>query len=205
VTHIYAPNSADINSHQIGNGPTDTPIGSTDWSAFVPIGANGTAGPFGASTTFAQLLAAPGFDQTEAGLQPALPITTFHTGNGAGVLIGMTATLNNVPWFFQSTIEVVVWDNSSGLYPTWTTASAAWESGLIAAGNSGPLNVQLYGPSPPPASLIGLQSFNLYYNIPEPSSLALGTLGLISVGMFSRLASLKVPPKRLKDSNLRKG
>jgi hypothetical protein len=60
VTHIYAPNSADICSWQIGNGLTDTPIGSTDWSAFMLIGANGTAGPFAASTTLDPLLAAPG-------------------------------------------------------------------------------------------------------------------------------------------------
>jgi hypothetical protein len=54
---------------------------------------------------------------------------------------------------------------------------------LIAAAESGTLNLQLYSPLQP-TWLEGLQSFNLYYT-PEPSAFAL--IGLAAgVGLWSR-------------------
>jgi hypothetical protein len=74
-------------------------------------------------------------------------------------------TLSNVPPDAEvATVEMVAWDNSSGLYPTWTEAREAWTQGPLAAGMSGTLNVSNIGGfvNPPPV-LTGLQSFNLWW------------------------------------------
>jgi hypothetical protein len=174
ITHVYAPLSTNPYFQQAGNGSADTPLGSHDWSAFTPIGANGTGGAFGAATTFAQLLGANGAGQPEGSLRPALPTTTFRTGALAGYVALVTSTFSNIPWdVVAATIEMVAWDNSSGLYPIWTEAAPAWRAGLIAAGGSGlwtqPIPIQ------PEASLWGGVSFNLYY-IPEPSCIGIAAL-----------------------------
>jgi hypothetical protein len=85
----------------------------------------------------------------------------------------------------MATMEMVAWDNSSGLYPTWTQASVAWGGGLIAGGRSGPWNQDMAPPDQPSANLINSQdpsqhvmSFNLYF-IPEPSTFALVGLGVV--------------------------
>lgn len=180
VTRVFAPSSNSPVFHQTGNGAADTPAGTQDWSGFSLIGASGTNGFFGAGTTFAQLLSANGADQPEASLQPANPTTTFRTGVASGYIAGRTATLGNVPPdSFAATLEMVAWDNSSGLYPTWAQAAPAWQAGLIAAGESGRWTQALSNPSGPPAPLFGLVSFNLYFNVPEPRGLSLASLGVL--------------------------
>jgi len=187
VTHIYAPNSANIAMSQIGNGPTDTPSNGISWAGFTVIGANGTGGAYGAATTFAQLLGADGGGIPEASLVPMNPTTTFRTGAAGGFLTGVTSTLASTPAAGEAlaTMEMVAWDNSSGLYPTWTQARAAWLSGAIAAGVSGTFNVGPIGGLNPAPTLNGLQSFNLYF-IPEPSTFALAGLGAAALLIFRR-------------------
>ncbi len=80
-------------------------------------------------------------------------------------------------------MEMVAWDNSSGLYPTWSQAVIAWQAGLIAAGKSSLWNQDHFGGSQPAPNLINTQdpsqhvvSFNLYF-IPEPSTFALVGVG----------------------------
>jgi hypothetical protein len=183
ATHVYAPY---FFLSQIGNGSNDTPPGATSWAGFTPIGANGTGGLFGGATTFAQLLAAPGSNQSESSLVPAGPATTFRTGRAAGFLAPVTATLSNVAADApNASIEMVAWDNSSGLYPTWTQASLAWRAGLICAGESGIFNVSnIGGTINIPPYLVGLQSFNLYGTCPEPSTI---WLALSGAGLLVRL------------------
>lgn len=179
VTHVYAPRAGSPASALVGNGTADTPPGTVDWSGFTPIGANGTVGQYGGATTVAQLLAAPGFNQPETSLVPqATGIATFRTGAAAGFICGgITVTLSNVqPDAPGATFEMIAWDNSTGLYPTWTQASVGVRAGLIAFGSSGTFNVGPIGGTTTPPNLIGLQSFNLYI-IPEPSVLALLSLG----------------------------
>jgi hypothetical protein len=182
VTHIYAPSPYDPMFHQIGNGSADTPAGTLDWSGFTLIGASGSNGQFGAATTLAQLLGAPGYNQPESSLLLAIPVTSFRTGAAAGNIFPAIATLENVDYYSPATVEMVAWDNSSGLYPTWTEASPAWASGLIAAGKSGTVNTQTATPTAAAPPLVGLQSFNLFF-IPEPSGLGLaaaaGILGVL--------------------------
>jgi hypothetical protein len=178
--HVYAPLPGNPFFSQIGNGPNDIPPGTTQWAGFPLIGASG-----GAATTYAQLLGAPGYNVPESGLLPGLPVTTFRTGTAAGAMVPQTSTFNNIaPDAPEATLEMVTWDNSSGLYPTWTQASFAWLNGLIAAGKTGTWNQDHLGGSInlPPHMINSTdptqhaQSFNLYF-VPEPTTAALAGLG----------------------------
>src|SRR5205807_5031712 len=56
--------------------------------------------------------------------------------------------------------QMVAWDNSSGLYPTWTQASVAWENGLIGAGKSDTFVLtHIGGGTNPPPFMTNLTSF----------------------------------------------
>jgi len=190
VQHIYAPLSANPTNSQIGNGSGDLASGSTSWAGYSVIGLNGTGGSYGGATTFAQLLGAPGAGSPESSLVPAGPTTTFRTGAGGGWVAGTTTTLGNVnPDAASATLELVAWDNSSGQYPTWTQARAAWLAGTIAAGVSGTFNVSAIGGTVNQApSILGVQSFNMYFigTVPEPSTFALAGLGAAALLIFRR-------------------
>ena len=70
-----------------------------------------------------------------------------------------------------------VWDNKNGLITDWTTALDQ-SPGSELMGMSAPINVSPVGGSgAPPPALFGLQSFNLTYNVPEPSTFAFAGLG----------------------------
>jgi hypothetical protein len=83
---------------------------------------------------------------------------------------------------------MVALDNTSGLYPTWTQANAAWKNGLIAAGEGGIFNLgPIGGLTTPAPNLTGLQSFNIYSTtIPEPATFALLGLGGAAMLIFRR-------------------
>ena len=186
TSHVYAPGPAWWYPAQVGYGSNDSPTGTTDWTGFTLIGAGGLNGQYGAATTFAQILAANGANQPEQSLTPQGSITTFRTGSGAGFLAQTTATLANIPKDSPvATLEVVAWDNSSGLYSTWALASTAWSFGLIAGGKSGTFNVSNIGGdvNTPPNFIF--PSFNLS-GIPEPSSIALTSLS-VGVALLFRL------------------
>jgi hypothetical protein len=191
-THVYAPLPSNPYLSQIGNGSDDIPAGTTIWAPFTAIGANGRNLQYGAATTSAQLLGAPGYNAPESGLIPGSLITTFRTGAGAGNTdpsIAIITTFNNIPPdSFEATLEMVAWDNSSGLYPTWTQASLGWHLGLIAAGTSGTWNQDIIGGTihVPPHMINSadpsqhVQSFNLYF-VPEPTTAALAALSVVAL------------------------
>jgi hypothetical protein len=119
-----------------GNSSIDYPAGSTSYDQCVLTGAPG--GP-SASTTLATLLGAPGANVPESGLVPSVTVaTTFRTGDAAGNVVPVTDVFTNIPPDAPiATFQMVVWDNSSGLYPTWTLASEARTHGAaIAVGKS---------------------------------------------------------------------
>jgi hypothetical protein len=184
TSHVYAPGDG---LRIVGNALNDTPPGSTDYRGGVVIGANGTGGQYGAATTLAMLLGAPGSNASESSLLPMIGnASSFRTGTAAGAVANSTATFNNIPPDAPvATFEMVAWDNSSGLYPTWTQASVAWVNDLIAAGRSPLFVLQNIGGSinTPPPLFPGLQSFNLYFT-PEPTTATL--LGLAAVLLISR-------------------
>lgn len=139
---------------QSGNGPSDVPAGTVDWSSYFLV-----SGP----NYRAILLAAPGANQPESVLVPSTPTTTFRTGTAAGFVAPVTATLQNVPKDTPvATVQMFVWDNSSGLFSDPAMARLAWQSGTVVAGVSRPFNVDAIGgdinTSP---LLVGLQSFTI--------------------------------------------
>lgn len=189
INHVYGPSSSNPALILTGQGLADTPAGTVDYAGagMALIGAGGLTGQYGATTTFAQLLAANGANAPEASLTPQGATTTFRTGTAAGNIANITATLAGItPDSATATFEMAAWDNSSGLYPTWTQASAAWKAGLIAAGVSGTFNVNAIGGSvnTPPNFLI--PSFNLSAGVPEPSTFALAGLGLAAMLVLRR-------------------
>ena len=154
------------------------------------IGAGGSGGYFGYATTFAQLLAAPGLNAAESTLVPAAGVTTFHSGTSLGDVAAITATLNRVPLDAAfATVQIVAWDNLSGLYPTWNEALIGWRSGLIAAGGSAKFNVSdiggIFNIPPFLNNMEPLTSFNLYL-VPEPATLALAGSGAATLLIFRR-------------------
>jgi hypothetical protein len=185
TTHVYTGPTA-----RTGNGPGDLPTGPMDYTGYTLIG---TVGGFAASSTFAQLLGAPGLGTAESSLLPSTGgVTTFRTGAASGNVAPVTATFNNIPAdAANGTFEMVVWDNKSGLYPTWAQASVAWSQGLISAGRSAPFNLlQIGGTTFTPPNIVssnpgeGLQSFSIV--VPEPASVALVGLGAAALMIFRR-------------------
>jgi hypothetical protein len=150
-----------------------------------PAPVSGPTGlPLAGSNFSAQLIGAPGYNVAESSLLPASPPTSFQTAF-AGFVVPTTSTFMNIlPDAPQATIEMVAWDNSSGLYPTWSQASLGWLNGLIAAGMSGTWNQDKIGGNVNfPPNMINstdptqrVHSFNIQF-IPEPTTAALAGLG----------------------------
>src|SRR6478672_6885155 len=115
--------------------------------------------PLAGPNFWAQLIGAPGSAVPESNLLPASPGTTFRTGAGAGFVVPTISTFNNIPPGAPfASFEMVAWDNSSGLYPTWAQASVAWQFGVLAAGHSPEFTLQNIGGN---SLFPGLQSFRL--------------------------------------------
>ncbi|HVM50428.1 MAG TPA: hypothetical protein VMU04_20545 [Candidatus Acidoferrum sp.] len=196
--HIWGPSSlGDFSFEGSGSNDHNPNPGTLPFAecGMTLIGAGGLTktGPYslGASTTLAQLLAANGADQPASLLEPSGQTTTFRTGAEAGLTVLITDTLQNIPKDSPAaTFEVVAWDDSSGMYPTWAQASLAWMAALIYCGMSGPFTVQSIGGdwNTPPA--FDYPSFNLYL-IPEPSTSALAALGTATGLMLRRRLGLR--------------
>jgi hypothetical protein len=186
--HIWGPSASYPALSLVGLGSNDSPSGTTAFgsaSSMALIGAGGSGGQFGYATTVAQLLGAVGAGQPESALVPVGQTTTFRSGSALGEVAGITVTLTNNPGGSIvipadapfATFEIVAWDNSSGLYPTWAQASTAWHSGQIYAGRSAPFTVTDIGgvANVPPylnngqGSANGMTSFNLLVGgLPPP-------------------------------------
>jgi hypothetical protein len=192
--HIWGPSATAPTLSLIGLGSNDNPSGTTPFgsaSGMALIG-QGTSGytstnqdafHLGYHTTLAQLIGALGQNIPESALVPLAGVTTFRTGGTTlgGLALALSTFTNNpasldAPW---ATVEIVAWDNSSGQYPTWTQASAAWLTGYIPAGHSAPINVaNISGPMNPypyltsAGSQINGFSFNLFFTNPQPPSVS---------------------------------
>ena len=186
--HVWGPSATlDSSISLIGLGSNDLPAGTTPFAAdgMTLIGSSGINGRFGAATTYAQLIGintATAALAPEASLVPVGQTTTFRTGGALGQIVSITDVLSGTPPIAAdsafASFEIVAWDNSSGLYPTWTQASPVAYWG-IAAGHSAEFSVSAIGGLNPPPNLDDmshLTSFNLYF-FPEPSTLALAGLG----------------------------
>jgi len=125
-----------------------------------------------------------------ASMAPITPTATFGTGGSAGYFFGGSRTIPTVAQGSQAYFQVRVWEASAGA--TWAVASATIGAhvGGDTTGRLGPI-IGPYqspalggGPTPPP-NLLGFQSFSLY-TVPEPSTIALGVLGLAGLLFIRR-------------------
>jgi hypothetical protein len=185
TVHVWGPSPTTPTLSLVGLGSNDTPVSGTTPFAengMTLIGANGTGGAYGAATTYAQLLGAPGANQPESALVPLGIPTTFRTGAGAGTWTTFAETLPGFPEGSTGTFEVVAWDARQ--YTTWPQASAAWQAGSIAAGKGGVFNVSALGGSmtvPPSLNQQALlASFNLYFDGRLPSVVTLPATDVIA-------------------------
>lgn len=175
---IYGPEVMDDSISKLGNTTAGRPGGTQVYT-----------GPLLAGPGFsAQLFAAPGVDVDPSLLVAALPISPFRTGGAAGFIPTTTPYLSNVlPDAPVATVQLRVWDNQGGLYPTWAEASAAWDAGLTVAGMSVAINVyNIGGGLYTPPTLLGMESFNIYRIIPEPAAMALAGLGVATWAISRR-------------------
>jgi hypothetical protein len=116
-------------------------------------------------------------------LAPVGAPAPFLTGGGAGYFSGGARTIEAVAPGADAVIQVRAWRAADGA--TWEEASqsaAGWigESAIITVGTGG-------DGSPPrlPQPLLGLDGFNLTV-VPEPSTIALGLLGLLGLAVMRR-------------------
>jgi len=184
--HVWGP-SYPVPTSLIGLGSNDTPSGATPFGAangMELIGAGGSGGHYGYATTFAQLLGAVGSNQPVSALVPVGQTTTFRSGTSLGDLAAITVTLTNNPGGGivipadapVATFQMVAWDNSSGLYPTWAQASVSWMNSQIRAGKSAPFVVTAIGGTANSCPFLnnnqgsanGMTSFNLYGDCMNP-------------------------------------
>lgn len=120
-----------------------------------------------AGTTSASALTTNGVSGTPASLQSGAAAGYFNGGvrDIAGTTAGTIITA-----------QVRAWSTTGGA--TWETAGPNFR------GESNLIQVTLGGGQTLPANLLGLQSFTV--GIPEPSSIALGLLGLGAIVLFRR-------------------
>jgi hypothetical protein len=176
VTHFYGADPF-YAGRLLGNGLNDFPPGQYDWSMWTPLAGSGY---------YAQLLAAPGADVPFSSLHPASPVTTFQTGENAGFVVPLIASLQGVPADAPvATVALVAWDTRNGVVTTWAEAlrTPNW------IGKTRAFNVyDIGGAVNPPPVLHGLVSFSLYVYepIPEPSAASLLVLGLATAAVLVR-------------------
>ena len=186
TTHVYGPSATTPSLKIMGGSTADTPAGTNTYAGLAFIGANGISNQYGAAYTFAQLLWANGADVAESSLQPGGQTTTFKTGGSVGRIAQITDVITGLtPDGAAATFETVAWDDSTGLYPTWTQAGPAFLSGKIAGGMSGAFTVTGIGGSVNTPPNVMAPTFNLYF-VPEPSTFALAGLGLAALVAYRR-------------------
>jgi len=175
TTHVYIGAQASL----FGNGPTDNPAGTYDWTGYTLLTGSGFR---------AAILGANGAGVAADALSfGATPTTTsFRTGTSAGGFAITTATLGNVAQdAATATLQIFAWDARTGIVDP-VAALSAFRGAQIAGGFSPTFNVNLIGGlvNTPP-TLAGLQSFSIAI-VPEPSTMALAGLAAASLLIFRR-------------------
>jgi len=180
---VYGPQSGNSTQSLTGNTSAGNPAGTQTYTGALLAG----------TSYLWQIFSASGSGAAEGSLVASSTApTSFRTGTAAGFTPTLIVTLSNVAQdAAAATIQLRVWDNTSGLYNTWAAAETAWLAGTIAAGKSTVFNVaNIGGTLNTPPLMNGLTSFNIYYQnvapVPEPSTMALAALGGASLLLFRR-------------------
>lgn len=118
--------------------------------------------PVGAGYT-AQMYGGPAGTPVQS-LVPLLPTTIFRSGAGVGYVVQVSMVVPGV--------------DQCGTFVMRVFDGATWETSLC-RGESNPVTVELTYPPGPPATLVGLQPFQVNC-IPEPSTIVLGIAGAIT-------------------------
>jgi len=182
---IYGVNPIDPSRRIVGQGSSTPlgppiPVGTSDYSGCPLLAGSGFTvqlwgGPQGSLEHQLQLCAQPGTPTGTA-------TTTFRTGSGAGILMVLSAIAAVVPNApdgpgSRAVLQFRAWENQNGTVTSWAMVLSRPD---IARGLSLPFtpNYDLGGGPTQPPNLNGLESFNLFLAVPEPSVLLLGVLGL---------------------------
>jgi len=165
-----------------GQSAAGVPAGTRQYTG--PLLGGTATGPNAGQNYTAQLFGGP-LGTPDASLSPMTPTTTFRTQTtlaGFVITTPTAATLDGVAIGSQARVQLRVWDNSTGI-TSWDQVllNPNVPRGMSLAFDSQPLGG---GPNPPP-NLVGLTSFNLF-QVPEPSVIALGVLGVGALLLFRR-------------------
>lgn len=127
-----------------------------------------------AATVDASLLTTNGFG--------GAPVA-FNTGAQAGYFTGGARVIAGVAGGQTITAQIRAWNSA---FPSWEAAPASERTAISGLGAPNLIQVTL-GIVPPgsPTGLVGLQGYEIG-GIPEPSSIALGLLGLGAIALFRR-------------------
>jgi hypothetical protein len=175
VARIYGVDPANPLQTRTGNAANGIPAGSQVYAGPL-LGSGYTAGIY-VGRTAADVMAnnqtpqANGTAQFRNSAATGAPLGTLVTGGFAAMADGIPGGTAGVNY------QLRAWDNRNGTVTSWTQVMA--EGGLIAAGTS---EILVFGGvlgsgvgTPPPTD--GIRSFQLT-QVPEPSLIALGALGL---------------------------
>lgn len=172
---------APIYGPEPGN-PTLSLTGQSSQNGGLPTGGTVYNGPLLSGTGFTFALFAGPAGAAESALQ-LVTTTTFRVGTAipAGLINTVTLPINGVASGSSAALQVRVWDNQGGTVGTWAAVLA---NNNIARGQSSVFaSAPLGGPDPAggppitPPAMTGWTSFNIH-QVPEPSVIALGALGL---------------------------
>jgi hypothetical protein len=164
----YAQGTVAFNNRVVGT--VDAPV--FDVGGTVRLGAGFLAqlyaGPAGAAESALVAIGAP---------------TTFRTGAGAGYVNAISEVNTGQPVGGTARIQMRAWDSTFGTYAAAEAANGKiGKSNLFDVANLG--GTSGGGPPATAPNLAGLQSFSLT-QVPEPSTIALGALGVAAL-LFRR-------------------
>jgi len=166
---LVAPGNSRGTNQTLSTGGTGTGLASgASFLAQLYVGAAGVSDP--------TLLS------TNSGAGPAI----FNTGGQAGYFAGGPRTLAGVALGATVTVQIRAW---SSAFPSWEAAPITERTALSGAFAPNLIQIVTGGggtPAGPPAALTGLTPYVIGVTIPEPSSIALGLLGLGAIALFRR-------------------
>lgn len=131
----------------------------------------------------AMLFAGPAGTAADALSSTIVSGSSSVLGTTPGYVLGGARTITGIASGSQATLQIRAWNTQQwgSAYPT----AATLDGTTPGFGYSTPITITLGGGATPTPNMVGLTSFNIA-PVPEPSSIALGLLGLGAVALFRR-------------------